>query len=189
MKKFLSLLEAKEGNWTDYINSFNPDGLHLDVMDGHAVNNLGLPLWIIPSLPKLPVQVHLMVNPVELFVEMTIKYKPDLVFFHPKWSADPLKFIDLLNSHDIEVGIAWDDDSERYFNLVDTILCMTVTPGKSGQRFLSERLEKIRGFAKIKKIWLDGGINQESIKLLEGIKLEGVVVGSAAREIFDSGEG
>ena len=183
---FISLLEVKE-DFANYISILKPDGLHIDVMDGHAVPNLGLPPWIVNALPKLPTQIHLMTNPTELFVEMTISANPDMIFFHPKWSNNPEALYKSLSAGGAKVGIAWDDDdSEQYFHLTDTILCMTVVPGKSGQPFLHDRLTKIRDFSKTHKIWLDGSINLQTIRLFDEISIEGFIVGSAAKSILAS---
>jgi pentose-5-phosphate-3-epimerase len=183
-KRFLSLLGVTE-NLHDYIAELKPDGLHIDVMDGHAVNNLGLPLWIIPSLPKLPIQIHLMTNPTELFVEMTLAVNPDMIFFHPKWSQDPEKLYKALSTNGAEVGIVWDDDdSEQYFHLTDTLLCMTVVPGRSGQAFLHARLARIREFSQTHKIWLDGGINSDTIQLFKDMNVAGFILGNGARGVL-----
>ena len=185
MRIFCSLLEIKSIDFGQYLKEIKFDGVHLDIMDGHAVPNIGLPLWIIPGIRAeighKPIQVHLMTNPTELFMEMTIRFRPNTVFFHPKWCKSPIDIAAKLQQHGIKVGIAWDyDNSEEYFEIADEILFMTVEPGRSGQKMILDRLEKIANIAPRDKLfWIDGGVNLENLKYIEDIKPTGVIVGKS----------
>lgn len=183
MKLFFSPLGVNLLNLEKYLKGLSFDGIHFDIMDGHAVPNLGLPPWMIPAIKEAiddkKVQVHLMANPVEKFIDLIAPFTPDIVFFHPKWCFSVEECSNCLREYGIKVGIVWNDDgSERYFDLADEILFMTVEPGRSGQELLERRIHRISQLMPISKpFWIDGGINIDNLNLVKPLNPSGVIAG------------
>ena len=155
------------------------DLIHIDVMDGHFVPNITIGPEVIKKirpLTKIPFDVHLMISPVDNFIEDFANAGSDIITIHPEATKDLKKSIELIKKFDKKVGISLNPNSEiilvePYLNDIDLILVMSVNPGFAGQKFKPEVLKKLE---KIKKIIvsknlkidleIDGGINfQNSI--------------------------
>ena len=155
------------------------DLIHIDVMDGHFVPNITIGPEVIKKirpLTKVPFDVHLMISPVDNFIEDFANAGSDIITIHPEATKDLKKSIELIKKFDKKVGISLNPNSEislvePYLNDIDLILVMSVNPGFAGQKFKPEVLKKLE---KIKKIIvsknlkidleIDGGINfQNSI--------------------------
>lgn len=181
MKISYSLLGIDSLDFGESFSQIAFDAIHLDIMDGHAVQNLGLPPWIIPAIrqkTKVEIQAHLMVNPTESFVELVGQFHPEIIFFHPNWCRSPELVAESIRKHGAQVGIVWNDDgAEAHFGLADQILFMTVQPGRPGQALLQERIEKISTLKLDKPFWLDGGINSSNFELVSTLKPTGIIAG------------
>ena len=155
------------------------DLIHIDVMDGHFVPNITIGPEVIKKirpLTKVPFDVHLMISPVDNFIEDFANAGSDIITIHPEATKDLKKSIELIKKFDKKVGISLNPNSEiilvePYLNDIDLILVMSVNPGFAGQKFKPEVLKKLE---KIKKIIvsknlkidleIDGGISfQNSI--------------------------
>lgn len=176
---YYSLLAAGDQDPIQCARKSNAHGFHVDVMDGIMVKNVCNHHHFIPELKSLnkPIQVHLMGT--ETLLPEVISTNPDIIFFHPHWCDNVLKVIYELHQNGIKAGIVWNDDNtETYFDLADEILCMTVEPGEAGQTLIENRIKKIKDMSIKKPLWIDGGINTETIKFLEVLPISGAVVGS-----------
>lgn len=155
------------------------DWIHVDVMDGHFVDNLTLGPSVIESIKrvvKIPLDVHLMIEKPELTLERYVKAGASHVTIHVEASVDPGETLRALKKLGVKAGITLRpqtsiNEIEKYLSLVDLVLIMTVNPGWGGQAFMSEQLPKIqfvRDWAKINNpdlfIEVDGGINPETAK-------------------------
>jgi len=148
-------------------------------MDGHFVPNITIGSEVIKKirpLTKVPFDVHLMISPVDNFIEDFANAGSDIITIHPEATKDLKKSIKLIKKFNKKVGISLNPNSEiilvePYLNDIDLILVMSVNPGFAGQKFKPEVLKKLE---KIKKIIvsknlkidleIDGGINfQNSI--------------------------
>ena len=155
------------------------DLIHIDVMDGHFVPNITIGPEVIKKirpLTKVPFDVHLMISPVDNFIEDFANAGSDIITIHPEATKNLKKSIELIKKFDKKVGISLNPNSEislvePYLNDIDLILVMSVNPGFAGQKFKPEVLKKLE---KIKKIIvsknlkidleIDGGISfQNSI--------------------------
>jgi len=155
------------------------DLIHIDVMDGHFVPNITIGPEVIKKirpLTKMLFDVHLMISPVDNFIEDFANAGSDIITIHPEATKDLKKSIELIKKFNKKVGISLNPNSEislvePYLNDIDLILIMSVNPGFAGQKFKPEVLKKLE---KIKKIIvsknlkidleIDGGINfQNSI--------------------------
>lgn len=175
----LSCNFSKLGEEIESLEKAGADLIHIDVMDGHFVPNITIGPEVIKKirpLTKVPFDVHLMISPVDNFIEDFANAGSDIITIHPEATKDLKKSIELIKKFDKKVGISLNPNSEislvePYLNDIDLILVMSVNPGFAGQKFKPEVLKKLE---KIKKIIvsknlkidleIDGGISfQNSI--------------------------
>ena len=170
----LSCNFSKLGEEIESLEKAGADLIHIDVMDGHFVPNITIGPEVIKKirpLTKVPFDVHLMISPVDNFIEDFANAGSDIITIHPEATKDLKKSIELIKKFDKKVGISLNPNSEislvePYLNDIDLILVMSVNPGFAGQKFKPEVLKKLE---KIKKIIvsknlkidleIDGGIN------------------------------
>ena len=197
-----SFLSLETDNATKHIYDLevaNTNYFHIDVMDGKFVENnteermRGYTNQI-KQISNLPIDVHLMVEDVEKYVEEYMPYTPNIITFHYeacKNKEEVLKRISYIKDNGTKVGLAINpntlvEEIYEFLPLVHMILIMTVEPGKGGQKLIPETLEKVKKLNEFRNennlefdIEADGGINLET---MPGIKQTGVdiaVVGSA----------
>ena len=170
----LSCNFSKLGKEIESLEKAGADLIHIDVMDGHFVPNITIGPEVIKKirpLTKVPFDVHLMISPVDNFIEDFANAGSDIITIHPEATKDLKKSIKLIKKFDKKVGISLNPNSEIILvepclNDIDLILVMSVNPGFAGQKFKPEVLKKLE---KIKKIIvsknlkidleIDGGIN------------------------------
>jgi ribulose-phosphate 3-epimerase len=175
--------------------------IHIDVMDGHFVPNLTMGPAIVASLrrvTRLPLEVHLMVEQPQRFVEAFLASGADSLIAHQEVLDDPWPFIRQLHAAGKKAALAVRPDTpvetlEPYLPELDLALCMTVQPGFSGQKFLPESVERIsRLHALIGsrnpacELEVDGGITRETGRIAVRA---GANVLVAATSIFADPEG
>ena len=189
MKVAVSIIKSKlsEKETVDLINQTSADSLHIDIMDGKFVENKTYcfeDIKLILRNNHKPIDIHLMCeNPLD-YIKQYIELKPQIIFFHIETVPNPLELIDYLHKNSIKCGIAINpqtsiDAIKPYLNNLDVVLVMTVHPGKGGQTFMIEMVDKIKELSLINgnfEIEIDGGVNNESIKYLENADI--VVAGS-----------
>ena len=170
----LSCNFSKLGEEVESLEKAGADLIHIDVMDGHFVPNITIGPEVIKKirpLTKVPFDVHLMISPVDNFIEDFANAGSDIITIHPEATKDLKKSIELIKKFDKKVGISLNPNSEislvePYLNDIDLVLVMSVNPGFAGQKFKPEVLKKLE---KIKKIIvsknlkidleIDGGIS------------------------------
>lgn len=170
----LSCNFSKLGEEIESLEKAGADLIHIDVMDGHFVPNITIGPEVIKKirpLTKVPFDVHLMISPVDNFIEDFANAGSDIITIHPEATKDLKKSIELIKKFDKKVGISLNPNSEIILvepclNDIDLILVMSVNPGFAGQKFKPEVLKKLE---KIKKIIvsknlkidleIDGGIS------------------------------
>ena len=175
------------------IESAGADMVHLDVMDGAFVTNISFGLPVIASLRKnsdMFFDVHLMIDRPERYIERFIEAGADLVTFHYEACEDSLTAVKLIRAHGKKAGVSVKPGTpiEYVYQLLeycDLVLIMTVEPGYGGQAFMPEMLPKIRELrAEIERrglnvdIQVDGGINEETGKLVREAGANNLVAGS-----------
>jgi len=148
--------------------------IHIDVMDGHFVPNLSMGPAIVASLRKitrLPLEVHLMVDEPEKFVDPFLAAGADSLIAHYEVLADPHPFLKRLHDQGKKAGLAVKPETPvdvlaPLLSNMDLALCMTVHPGFSGQAFLTESPERIRQLKRLIdernpkcELEVDGGID------------------------------
>jgi len=168
------------GSEIEKLNNSGADLIHIDVMDGHFVPNLTFGPPVISKIrkcSKLPFDVHLMISPVEKYIQDYANAGADIITFHPEATDNIQRTIDVIKSCGKKVGISLNPETpstviENYLRKIDLILIMSVNPGFAGQKFMPEVLEKVKFFrSKIKNenlnidIEIDGGIDFKTAPL------------------------
>ena len=172
------------------------DLLHLDIMDGHFVNNISFGPGVVRSLKgktKLPFDTHLMIENPQRYIKEFAEAGSKIITFHIETVKNPkkvAKLIKLIKKAGCSPGISLNPPTpisqiKPFLKNVDLILIMTVNPGFGGQEFISSTLRKIEELRKIinsKKLRVDlevdGGINQETAKMAVSAGANILVVGT-----------
>jgi ribulose-phosphate 3-epimerase len=170
------------------------DSIHLDVMDGHFVDNLTMgPVVVeaVRSATELPFHSHLMIDNPLAYVERFADAGSDLIVFHVETPDDPIAVLEAIERVGRRPGIALNPETPAeavlpYLDRVDLLLVMTVHPGWGGQAFMPEVLPKLRELrAEIDRrrlateIGVDGGVNLETIGAAHDAGGAVLVTGSA----------
>ena len=168
------------GSEIEKLNNSGADLIHIDVMDGHFVPNLTFGPPVISKIrkcSKLPFDVHLMISPVEKYIQDYANAGADIITFHPEATDNIQRTINVIKSCKKKVGISLNPETpstviENYLKEIDLILIMSVNPGFAGQKFMPKVLEKVKFFrSKIENenlnidIEIDGGIDFETAPL------------------------
>ena len=179
MKVSVSVLsnEIKPQDIVKKLDLSKPDYIHIDIMDGKFVSNK---TWTTSEVKKftsystLPLEVHLMVNNPSKYIEDYALMNTNIIIFHYEAVKDINEMINKVKLYGLKVGIAINPETNinvliPYLNMIDEVLIMSVHPGKSGQSFIEESLEKISVLKNIilegnykTIISVDGGINNET---------------------------
>ncbi len=159
------------------ITAAGADWLHLDVMDGHFVPNLTFGPDIVSQLRKvcsLPFDVHLMVEPVELCIDLYKAAGADHLTIHSEATPNLHRYLGYIKELGCQSGVALNPGTSleailAVLDIVDQVLIMGVNPGFCGQKFIPATLAKITALAKVRahrklgfKIIVDGGITPEN---------------------------
>lgn len=190
---------ARLGEESASVLAAGADWIHFDVMDNHYVPNLTFGAMICEALRKYgiasPIDVHLMVKPVDNLIRRFAKAGASNITFHPEASDNIKQSLQLIRDLGCKAGLAFNPQTRFHvlpeiLEELDMVLLMSVNPGFSGQKFIPNVLEKIREVrafidASGKKIRLavDGGIHSENIGAVASAGADTFIAGSA---IFDA---
>jgi len=185
---------ARLGEEVQQVSAAGADLLHFDVMDNHYVPNLTVgPLVCaaIRPLTQAPIDVHLMVKPVDRIVPDFARAGANIISFHPEASEHVDRTIALIHEHGCKAGLVFNpatplDHLDHVINRLDLVLIMSVNPGFGGQAFIPQSLKKLaaaraRIAASGRAIWLevDGGVKVENIADIARAGADTFVAGSA----------
>lgn len=174
------------------VENAGADWIHVDVMDGHFVPNITIGAPVVKSLrpvTDLPLDVHLMIENPEKYIDDFIKAGADIITFHYE-AVTPDNISNLINKikeKGIKAGLSIKpktspEDILKYLPELDMLLVMTVEPGFGGQKFMQDCAEKIKIIKnhapKDLIIQVDGGINNETAKICTQFGATSLVAGN-----------
>ncbi len=180
------------------------DLIHFDVMDNHYVPNLTVGPLVCQAIKphaSVPIDVHLMVKPVDALVPMFAQAGADIISFHPEASEHVDRTIQLIRSAGVKAGLVLNPATplsvlDHVIDQLDLVLLMTVNPGFGGQSFIERMLPKIERARTLvdaaiartgRPIWLevDGGVKRDNARRIAAAGADTLVAGSA---VFGAGQ-
>ena len=186
---------ARLGEEVDAVVAAGAEWIHFDVMDNHYVPNLTIGPLICEALRKhgvkAPIDVHLMVKPVDRIVPDFAKAGASLISFHPEASEHIDRTLSLIKESGCEAGLVFNpatplDYLDYVMDKLDLILIMSVNPGFGGQKFIPGTLEKLRqarqrieASGRTIRLEVDGGVTADNIGAIAAAGADTFVAGSA----------
>ena len=186
---------ARLGEEVDNVLAAGADWVHFDVMDNHYVPNLTIGPLVCEALRKhgvtAPIDVHLMVEPVDRIVPDFARAGASLISFHPEASRHVHRTIQLIKAEGCQAGLVLNpatpvDVLDYVLEDLDLVLLMSVNPGFGGQAFIPSALEKLRrvreridASGKPVRLEIDGGVKPDNIGEIAAAGADTFVAGSA----------
>jgi ribulose-phosphate 3-epimerase len=192
---------ARLGEEVDNVLAAGADWVHFDVMDNHYVPNLTIGPLVCEALRKhgvtAPIDVHLMVEPVDRIIPDFAQAGATMISFHPEASAHVHRTIQLIKSQGCQAGLVLNpatpvETLDWVLDELDMVLLMSVNPGFGGQTFISATLDKLRRVRRMIdrsgkpiRLEIDGGVKADNIAGIAAAGADTFVAGSA---IFNAGD-
>jgi ribulose-phosphate 3-epimerase len=191
----LSANFARLGEEVDAVLAAGADVVHFDVMDNHYVPNLTIGPLVCEALRKhgvtAPIDVHLMVKPVDRIIPDFAKAGASIISFHPEASEHVDRTIGLIHDHGCQAGLVFNPATplswlDHTLDSLDLVLIMSVNPGFGGQKFipgalakLAEVRRRIDASGRNVRLEIDGGVKEDNIGQIARAGADTFVAGSA----------
>jgi ribulose-phosphate 3-epimerase len=195
---------ARLGEEVDAVLAAGADWVHFDVMDNHYVPNLTIGPMVCEALRRhgvtAPIDVHLMVEPVDRIVPDFARAGASLISFHPEASAHVHRTIQLIRGEGCRAGLVLNPATpvevlDYVLEDLDLVLLMSVNPGFGGQSFIPSALDKLRRVRALidarapqVRLEIDGGVKPDNIGAIAAAGADTFVAGSAIFGAADYGE-
>jgi len=186
---------ARLGQEVEHVINAGADWVHFDVMDNHYVPNLTIGPLVCEALRKYgiraPIDVHLMIEPVDALIPDFAKAGASLISFHPEASRHVHRTLQLIRSQGCQAGLVLNPATpieilDYVLEELDLVLLMSVNPGFGGQAFIPGTLDKLRhvraridACGKPIRLEIDGGVKPENIAAIAAAGADTFVAGSA----------
>jgi len=191
----LSADMSRLGEETQSVLDAGADFIHVDVMDNHFVPNLTFGPIVVKALRdfgiKAPIDVHLMIDPVNKIIPEFAEAGAEYISFHPEASKNVDETLEIIRHNGCKSGLVFNPDTpldilENTLDKVDMILLMSVNPGFAGQAFIESVIDKLKVTREIIdkskyniRLEIDGGVKIENIKKIAAAGADTFVAGSA----------
>lgn len=186
---------ARLGAEVDAVLAVGADWVHFDVMDNHYVPNLTVGPMVCKALRKYgitaPIDVHLMVSPVDRIIGDFIEAGASYITFHPEASDHIDRSLQLIKSGGCKAGLVFNPATPLHYldyvlDKVDMVLLMSVNPGFGGQQFIAKTIDKIAQVRQLIdnsgfdiRLEVDGGVTTKNIRQIAQAGADSFVAGSA----------
>ena len=174
------------------------DYVHVDVMDGHFVPNITIGPDVVKAIKphaSRPLDVHLMIAPVDSYITAFAEAGADIITFHPEAGPHPHRTAQAIRAAGCRVGVSLNPATplaalDHMLDLIDLVLVMSVNPGFGGQSLITSQLEKISELRQVIdassrniELEVDGGVNRETAAQVIAAGANVLVAGTATFEV------
>ena len=172
------------------------DWIHFDVMDNHYVPNLTIGPMVCQAIrphTTAPIDVHLMVEPVDDIIPQFAKAGANIITFHPEASRHPDRSLALIKDHGCQAGLVFNpatplDWMDYVMDKLDIVLLMSVNPGFGGQSFIPTTLKKLKQARQKIDLWMQQGGQPILLEVDGGVKVDNIAqIRAAGADTFVSG--